>query len=582
MDNRDIAGHLKQLSILKELAGENVFKIRALEQAARIIENYPEPATTLAAQNLLTTIKGVGKSIAEIINQVISEGSSREFEELRKAIPSGLLELLSIEGLGPKKIRAVWQKLGITTIGELEYACKENRLLTLEGFGEKSQQKILKAIKTHKSNRGKYLFPEALAIASFIKTELERSGKFEAVALAGSLRRGKAVVKDADMLLVPAAHNTIEDTVRTLKTLADRSGGKEDVISAGTTKVSIRSSGLQIDFRIIEKKSYACALQHFTGSREHNTQLRSRAKSMDLKMNEYGILKGKTMHYPASEEEVYDFLQLSWIPPELREADGEIEAAAEHTLPETVSSEDLKGMIHVHSTYSDGLLSLEALAQACIKRGFGYLCVSDHSQSAFYAHGLTPERLLNQLEEIKQVNEKLKTFRIFSGIESDILTDGSLDYPPAILEKLDFVIGAVHSKLNMNKQEATFRLVKAVRNPYLTILAHPSGRLLLSRQGYDYDVEILLEAMAECGVVLELNCNPHRLDPDWPILKKAARRGILISINPDAHDADGFDDMIFGQIMAKKAWLTRDHVLNCKTQEEIDEFFIRRKKKAGT
>jgi DNA polymerase (family 10) len=581
MDNRGIAEHLKQFSVLKELAGENAFKIRALEQAARTIENYPLPITTLADQNLLTTIKGVGKSIAEIINQVIAEGSSREFDELKNAIPAGLHELLTIEGLGPKKIRAVWQKLGITTIGELEYACKENRLLTLEGFGEKSQHKILKAIETQKSNRGKFLFAEALAIASFIKAELEKSGKFKEVTLAGSLRRGKAVVKDADILLVPAVPTTIQDTVRTLTALADRSGGEEDVISAGNTKVTIRSSGLQIDFRIIEKKSYACALQHFTGSKEHNTLLRSRAKTMDLKMNEYGILKGKTMHYPASEEEVYEFLHLSWIPPELREADGEIQAAAEHTLPETVRSGDLKGMIHVHSNYSDGLLSLEALAEACIKRGFSYLCVSDHSQSAFYAHGLTPERLLNQLEEIKQVNGKCKPFKIFAGIESDILADGSLDYFPPILEKLDFVIGAVHSKLNMNKQEATTRLVKAVRNPHLTMLAHPSGRLLLSRQGYDYDEEILLDAMAECGVVLEHNCNPHRLDPDWPILKKAARRGILISINPDAHDADGFDDMMFGQIMAKKAWLQREHILNCKTQEEIDEFFTHKKRKAS-
>jgi len=581
MNNREIAQNLKQLAVLKELVGENVFKIRAMEQAARIIENYPKVIAPLAEQNLLTTIKGVGKSIAEIINELISSGSSRELVELEKTIPPGLHELLTIEGMGPKRVRAVWQKLGITTMGELEYACKENRLLALEGFGEKSQHKILKAIEMHKFYRGSFLFPEALALASFIQAELKKSGQFEQIALVGSLRRGKAVVKDADILLVPAAKTNIKTVIHTLTALADYSGDKEDIISAGNTKVSIRSGGLHIDFRIINKESFACALQHFTGSKEHNTLLRSRAKTMGLKMNEYGIFKGEKAYYPATEQEVYEYLNLTWIPPELREAEGEIAAAAGHALPQLVQPSELKGMIHVHSNYLDGLLSPEELARECIKRGFCYLCLSDHSQSAFYAHGLTPERIFRQLEEIQQVNEKLKPFTIFAGIESDILSDGSLDYPADILEKLDFVIGAVHSKLTMNKEEATARLVKAVRNPHLTILAHPSGRLLLSRQGYDYDEEQLLNTMAECGVVLEHNCNPHRLDPDWHTLKKAARMGIMIALSPDAHDKAGFDDLVFGHIMAKKAWLGRQHILNCKTKEEIHEFFKHRKRKAG-
>jgi DNA polymerase (family 10) len=581
MDNKEISLILKELAVYKELAGENVFKIRAFENAARVIENYPAPMIELLEQNTLNQIKGIGKSIAEVIVELVNHGTSRELDELKLAIPEGLHEMLSLEGMGPKRVRAVWQKLGVTSIGELEYACQENRLLALEGFGEKSQAKILKAIEQHKLYRGQFLFSEALNIAEGILKELEKTKQFEKLTLAGSLRRGKAIVKDADILVVPAKASTPDSLIKILTALADDSAGGKEIISAGDTKVSIRRDGLQVDFRIIPPESYASALQHFSGSKEHNTLLRSRAKAMGFKMNEYGFAKGEQMFYPASEEEVYKFLNLAWIPPELREGEDEIEAADRKELPELVRYEELKGMIHVHSNYSDGLLSIGELARECAQRGFSYLCLSDHSRSAYYAHGLSEQRLLQQIEEIKKVNEELKPFKVFAGIESDILADGSLDYPPEILKELDFVIGAVHSKLSMSREEATERLVKAVKNPYLTILAHASGRLLLSREGYTYDEEKLLDALAEHGVVLEHNCNPHRLDPGWQTLKKAGRREILVALSPDAHDAEGLDHIRYGQIMASKAWLKATQILNCKSKEEINEFFRERKRKAG-
>jgi DNA polymerase (family 10) len=582
MDNKEIAAHLQQLAVYKELAGENVFKVRALEQAARTIENYTQSMASLKEQNSLTQVKGVGAAIAEIITDLLSSGTSRELTKLKQSVPAGLDEMLTLEGVGPKKARAVWQKLGITTIGELEYACRENRLRDLEGFGDKSQEKILKAIARHNLYRGRFLYADALEIAKKLRDELTAGGLFGQVTIAGSLRRGKNIVKDADILVVPAPGTGAEEISQALTGLADKSGGgdEQDIISAGDTKISIRNSGLQVDFRIIPEESYACALQHFTGSKEHNTQLRGRAKTMGYKMNEYGIFEGDTPRHPATEEEVYGFLGLPWIAPELREAHGEVEAAEQGKLPVLVECSRLKGMLHVHTNHSDGVLSVEEMARECIKRGFSYLCLSDHSKSAFYAHGLSPERLLAQINEIREVNQKLTPFRIFAGVESDILADGSLDYDPDILEKLDFVIGAVHSKLTMGREEATARLLAAVRNPYLTILAHPSGRLLLSRQGYEYDDDTLFDAMAEHGVVLEHNCNPHRLDPDWQTLQKAARRGILISLDPDAHDAAGLDHVYFGCVMARKAWLGAADILNCKTQEEINEFFTHRKKKA--
>ncbi len=575
MDNRSIASVLKEIALYKELNGENPFKVRAFENAARVIERYEEDIVVLAKEDRLSGIKGVGRQIENIIKEYIEKGSSAVLEELKTKFPESITDLLKIPGMGPKKVKAVWEKLGVSSIGELEYACLENRLASLEGFGEKSQQKILAGIDFIKRSENKRLISEAMAIGNEIVSTLNGSDSFARVTIAGSLRRGKTIFKDIDILLVPKQNAEGNGIRKNITSLAD--SGDMGIIGAGETKVSIRRHGLQVDFRIVEEKSFPSALQHFTGSREHNTILRARAKRMGFKMNEYGLFRGEEALNIEDEEDVYRKIGLPWIPPEIREGLEEVEAAERGELPVLVEKEDIKGMIHVHSTYSDGANSVRELAEACIDNGYRYLCISDHSKSAFYAGGLKEEELLEEKEEIDKLNRELQPFRIYFGIESDILPDGNLDYEDEVLASFDFVIASIHSKLSMGMEEATGRLIRAIENPFVTILGHPSGRLLLSREGYPLDMDAILEALLKNQVVLEHNCNPHRLDPDWEVLKKAGSMGVMVALSPDAHSIDGFDDMKYGTIMARKAWLGKSNLLNCMEADEIGEYFIRRR-----
>ena len=577
MTNKELGAYLKQIAVYQELAGENPFKSRAFERAARIVEQHPESFATLVAEDRMSGIQGIGKGIGGVLRELVTGGKSTELEQLKAGFPPGLEELLTLGGLGPKRVRLLWQKLDISSIGELEYACRENRLLALEGFGEKSQAKILKAIAFKKQFQEMHLYSEAETIASELIERLDSSGLFSAIHLAGSLRRGKRILKDADILLIPLPKADPQQVRSTLTELADSTPEVEGVLGAGQTKVSIRRGGLQVDFRIVKPESEPAALQHFTGSKEHNTILRGRAKTMGMKMNEYGVFRGEESLPLADEQDVYRSLELSWIEPELREGEEEVEAASSGQLPRLVEAEEIRGMIHVHSSYSDGLASIEEMARACRQLGYDYLCLSDHSRSAFYANGLSVERLREQMGQAAEVNKKLAPFRIFCGIESDILGDGSLDYPDDVLAELDFVIGSVHSNLGMNREAATERLLRAVDNPYLTILGHPSGALLLSRAGYEYDEERLFAALRANDVALEHNCNPHRLDPDWPALKRASRKAIRIALCPDAHSREDLDYMRYGVLMARKAWLGAERILNCMSLEEIDGFFQARK-----
>ena len=578
MENRGIADTLRRIAVFSELSGENPFKARAFENVARAVEKHPESVSELCAQGRLAEIKGVGKGIAEVIGDVVATGRSTLLEQLTSAFPPGITDLLSLSGMGPKRVRAVYDSLGVSTLGEMEYACRENRLVALAGFGEKMQANILKAIEFRKTTQSSRLYSEALAIGEELVSLAEASALFSSAEIAGSLRRGKAVFKDIDILLIPKAKVDPARIQKLLLSFADAGPDGPAVIGAGETKVSIRRQGLQVDFRIIAAESHAAALQHFTGSKEHNTLLRARAKAMGLKMSEYGVFDSSGKALPSrSESDVYGHIGLAWIPAEIREADGEIEAAKAGSLPVLVEPRDIRGMIHVHTSASDGSRSLEELARECIRRGYSYMCVSDHSRTAAYAGGLSIDALAAQAAEIAALNASLAPFRIFQGIESDILSDGALDYPDEVLDALDFVIGSVHSKLSMASEAATERLLKAISNPRLTILGHPSGRLLLSREGYPYDEERVLAALAANGAVLEHNCNPHRLDPGWEVLKRAARRGIRIAIDPDAHDIGGLDDMRYGIAMARKAWLGKKETINCMSVEEIDSFFSDRK-----
>ncbi|MCX7039829.1 MAG: DNA polymerase/3'-5' exonuclease PolX, partial [Spirochaetes bacterium] len=519
MDNRGIADTLRRIAVFSELSGENPFKARAFENVARAVEKHPESVSELCAEGRLAEIKGVGKGIAEVIEDVAATGRSTLLERLTSAFPPGITDLLSLSGMGPKRVRAVYESLAVSTLGELEYACRENRLVSLAGFGEKMQANILKAIEFRKTTQSSRLYSEALAIGEELVSLAEASTLFSSAEIAGSLRRGKAVFKDIDILLIPKAKVDPVRIQELLLSFADTGPDGPAVIGAGETKVSIRRQGLQVDFRIIADESHASALQHFTGSKEHNTLLRSRAKAMGLKMSEYGVFDSSGKVLPSrSESDVYQHVGLAWIPAEIREADGEIEAAEAGSLPVLVEPRDIRGMIHVHTSASDGSRSLEELARECIRRGYAYLCVSDHSRTAAYAGGLSIDGLRAQAVEAASLNASLAPFRIFHGIESDILSDGALDYPDAVLDALDFVIGSVLSKLSMASESATERLLKAISNPRLTILGHPSGRLLLSREGYPYDEERVLAALAANGVALEHNCNPHRLDPGWEVL----------------------------------------------------------------
>jgi DNA polymerase (family 10) len=581
MDNREIAAILHEIAVFNELAGANPFKSRAFDGAARLIEKHTDEISRIASEGKLTEIEGIGKSIAEVIRDVVEHGTSHILEELKSGFPPGVTDLLSISGMGPKRVKAVIDKLGVTTVGELEYACRENRLAALDGFGQKSQEKILRAIGFKKTTTENRLYSEALKIGEELVRLLEESSLFESAEIAGSLRRGKAVFKDIDILLAAKKGIKAGDAQKLLLSFADTDPPGSGVIGAGETKVSIRRLGLQVDFRIVPPESRPAAQQHFTGSKEHNTQLRTRAKGLGLKMSEYGVFRAEKPVPLKDEASVYASVGLPWIPPELREAAGEIEAAEAGRLPSLVEARDLRGMIHVHSRASDGVLSIGELAKECLRLGFSYLCLSDHSRTAAYAGGLSIESLRAQAAEVKKLNASLAPFRIFQGIESDILPDGSLDYPDEVLAELDFVIGSVHSKLSMNKEEATDRLIRAISNPYLTMLGHVSGRLLLSREGYPYDEDRLLDALLVHGTALEHNCNPHRLDPDWWVLKKASGKSVLISINTDAHDSSGFADMRYGLAMARKAWLSPKNVMNCMSAEEIDGFFTQKKKRAA-
>ena len=577
MTNQEIAAVLARIAVYRELKGENPYKALAFERAARAVERHPESLESLVAEERLAGIQGIGSSIAEVIRELVGAGKSSALEALKASFPPGLEEVLELPGLGPKRVRQLWQKLGIASLGELEYACRENRLLSLEGFGVKSQEKILKAIDFKKRFRGLFLYAEAEAIAAEAIAGLEAGGLFRSLHRAGSLRRGKRVLKDIDILAIPKARVPADKLKAALLGLADSADG---VSAEGDTKVSIRRKGLAIDFRLVPAESEGAALQHFTGSREHNTLLRGRAKGLGLKMNEYGVFRGERALSLADEEAVYRAVGLPWIPPELREGGEELEAAEAGRLPRLVERADLRGMIHVHSRWSDGQASIEELALECRRLGYGWLALSDHSRSAVYAQGLSAQQLAGQRAEVEKLNRRLAPFRIFCGVESDILVDGALDYPAEVLEGLDFVIGSVHANLGMSREQATERLLAAVAQPALSILGHVSGALLLSREGYPYDEDRLLAALAAQGAVLELNCHPARLDPDWPVLQRAARRGVRIALCPDAHAPAELDYMRYGLLFARKAWLEAGQVLNTLTAEEADAWFTARRKKA--
>ena len=573
MNKQQVAQMLHEIALLLELKGDNPFKIRAYSNGARTIELLQEDLETLVKEQRLKDVKGIGSALVDKISEMVMTGRSLFYVELKASIPEGLMDILRVPGLGPKKIQILYEKLGISNLRELEYAVKENRLIDLPGFGAKTQVKIALGIDYLKSFQGQYYYAEVLPHAYELLAVLKKHPGVVQAALAGSLRRAKEVVKDID--LVAAADEPGQVTSFFAKLPAVK-----EIISQGDTKASvILNNGLQVDLLVVASADYPYALHHFTGSKEHNTALRHLAKTKGMKINEYGLFTDDVKISCSSEEDIYSALGLHFIAPELREGNGEIEAAQVGPLPQLLSREDIQGIFHVHTSMSDGDDSLEEMLQAAIKLGYKYIGISDHSQSAYYAHGLKSDDVRMQQEQISRLREKYPQITIYAGIESDIKADGSLDYSDEILHSFDFVIASIHSHFKLGEEEQTRRIIKAMSHPAVTMLGHPTGRILLARPGYGLKMEKILEAARDYGVIMELNASPARLDIDWRYLRQAKELGVMISINPDAHRIAELSDVIYGVAVARKGWLTPQDVFNCYDAEVVAEYLQKRKER---
>jgi DNA polymerase (family 10) len=571
IDNKRVSTVLEEVALFMELKGENPFKIKAYSHAARTIEFLEEDLGGTLREGRLKEIKGIGEALAQHITELVTTGRLQLHEDLKNSIPPGHLEMIKIPGLGPKKIKALHDRLNIKTVGELEYACLENRLVDLQGFGQKSQEKILQGIQQVNRYKGQYLYGEVIEPAREVLKKILSHPKVIRGNLAGSLRRKMEVVRNINFVL--GTHYP-QEVLSGFSKLPEVEVVQPNDEAGGCTFLL---SGVRVDLRITSDQTFPHALFCFTGSLAHRTSMLERAKGTGFKLSEEGLYRNGKPISCKEEEGIFNALGLDFIPPELRENQGEIEASEIHRLPRLIEEHDIKGVFHVHSFYSDGTNSIRSMALASKKMGFSYIGISDHSQSAHYAGGLSRERLQKQWKEIDQLNQEMEGFAILKGIESDILPDGSLDYEASILKEFDFVIASVHSHFTMPREEMTQRVVKAIRNPYTTILAHPTGRLLLAREPYAIDMMRIIDEAGRSGVAIELNAHPYRLDIDWRLCKYAKEKGVTIAINPDAHEEEGLKDTYYGVGIGRKGWLEPGNILNALDLGEMKAFLGRRK-----
>ncbi|HET6527524.1 MAG TPA: DNA polymerase/3'-5' exonuclease PolX [Balneolaceae bacterium] len=581
ISNDEIAAKLREIYKLMQLAGENRFRAIAFDRAAQAVETLNDDIITYIKNDKLTDINGIGKSIADDIKSYAETGSIEVLESLRSKIPPGIIKWLNISGLGPKNIAKIHRELGISELEDLREACLDGRVAGLPGLGEKSAEKIVKSIEWMEQFDERCRLDEGLAIAKPIFNFMKDQKGVEAIEVAGSLRRSKETIGDVDILI-----GADSPFITPLFDAFVKHELAVEILGRGDTKSSIRTSdGRQIDLRIVKPEQFAAALMYFTGSKEHNVKLRQRARERGIALNEYGLFKlddaGDTdFHQPldyASETDIYGKLGLHFVPPELREDRGEIEFFEEHETMDLVQEKDIRGVLHAHSTWSDGKFSIKQMAEACLERGYEYLGITDHSKTAAYAGGLSADEVKQQWEEIDKLNEAFvnegKNFRVFKGIESDILTDGSLDYDDDILEGFDFVIASVHSLLGLPRAQMMERFRNAIKNPFTSIIGHPTGRLLLKRDGSDLDFNELIELAAEHHTAIEINANPHRLDLDWRHGNKAKEVGLMSSINPDAHSVNGIDTITYGVRIARKGKFEKERILNTKSADELMKWF---------
>ena len=565
--NAEIIAFLKRFAALMELGGQSGFRVRAFDNAARMLEDLEVDIVEMSAAGTLTEIDGIGKGLADVITEFIESGTTAGYTELTEAVPESLLDILRIPGLGTKKVKAIYTALEITSLEQLQAACHEGRLDALAGFGKKTQENILKGIAGLSRYQGQYRLDRALEDARQLVRQLEANPATIRVSIAGSLRRHREVVKDVDIVLstdtpldVAAAFAAMPQVV--------------EVLSRGERKTTIRvKSGIQVDLRLVPDENYASMLHHFTGSKEHNVAMRSRALSRDLHLNEYGLFHGRQGDGEridtGDESELFRALGLSYVPPELREGLGEIEAGETDDLPVLVQTADIRGMLHVHTSASDGADTVAGMAEAVRQRGYEYICICDHSKSAGYVFGLKEADIDAQHAEIDTLQAGHADFRILKGIESDILRNGSLDYSDAILAKFDLVVIAIHNTMAMDETALTARVIKAIEHPASNIFAHPTGRLLLEREGYKIHLEEVIAAAAANNVALELNTHPARFDLDWRWLRRAREAGCRIAVNTDAHRISDLDSLDLGTGIARKGWLTPADVINTMSADDL-------------
>ena len=561
MENHEIAAIFEEISNLMKITQDDPkwsFKAAAYDRARRSIESYPERAEDLARDpnRKLTEIPGVGVDLAAKIKELVETGQCQYHQELLKKVPRSLLQLLELQGVGPQKVRLFHKELGINTIEDLEKAVKAGRLHGLPGMSAKTEENILKALETFQRSAGRFRLDTAYETAEELVEFLKERKEVDQVTPAGSLRRGRETVGDIDLLVTGTDHAKIAEHF-------SKYPGIDQILGKGEDKVSVKlKNGMQVDIRLLERDQYGAALMYFTGSKEHNIALRERAKKHGWKLSEYGLFEGDKVLASRTEEEVYKKLGLPWIPPELRENQGEIEAAEKNKLPKLVELKDIKGDLQMHTTASDGKTSAEELAAAARKLGYRYILITDHSKAVTIANGLDEKRALENIKRIHAARRKVKGIEIWAGAEVDIMGDGTLDYPDELLKQFDIVLVSVHSRMSMPAEDMTTRLLKALENPYVRILGHPTGRQILRRDPFQFDLEKVFAAAKKYGVVLELNGNPERLDLSDRHVRLAKERGMKIVISTDAHHPDHLELMRYGVITARRGWLEKKDVLN--------------------
>lgn len=571
LSTQEVIDKLEDMASLLEIVGANPFKIRAFGNAARELESLPSDLPTMVASGELLEIPGIGKGIFGHIKEMLETGTFAEFEQLQKEVPPGLLDMMKIPGVGPKKAGALHEKLGITSVDDLERVAREGLIAELPGFGAKSQEKILGGIERIRKYSKRHLLSIVTKEAAVIYDEISKHKDVVRSLLGGSLRRACETVKDIDILVSADKATAIMKRFTTLPSVAS-------VSAKGDTKSSVvLESGISVDLRVVSDNEFPFAALYFTGSKQHNTDMRARAKKLGYKLNEYGLFKNEKPTPCKDETAVFKKLGIDFIPPELRESMGEIEAAANHKLPDLITEGDIRGLFHVHTTYSDGTGTIREMADGAAKLGFEFLGITDHSKTAVYAGGLSPTKVKEQASEVAAINAELDGFTVLHGIESDILPNGALDYDGETLAIFDFVVASIHSVFNLSEAEMTERIIRAIENPFTTMLGHPTGRVLLTREGYKVDVPAIIDACAAHDVVIEINSHPSRLDLDWRHLRTARDKGAKIAIGPDSHSVKGLEDFRYGVGIARKGWLSPGDVINTYSTDQVSKLFESRK-----